>query len=79
MRQTILFAMSEVMQVAGIDVQTATSAEDALSKIQGIDVVVIDFAMPGRDGLEQRERPVSIRRGDGLSGSCRRARIDGPP
>src|SRR5262249_10795160 len=50
--EAIRFALSEVMEVAGIEVRTASSAEDALTKIEGVDVVVTDFAMPGRNGLE---------------------------
>ena len=50
--EAIRFALSEVMELHGIEVQTAASADEALGKIEGADVVVTDYAMPGRSGLE---------------------------
>jgi two-component system response regulator AtoC len=50
--EAIRFALSEVMEVSGIEVRTAGSAHEALTKIDGADVVVTDYAMPGGNGLE---------------------------
>jgi DNA-binding NtrC family response regulator len=49
------FALSEVMEQNGIDVVEAASTEEALSHVDGVDVVVTDFAMPGRNGLDLLE------------------------
>jgi two-component system response regulator AtoC len=46
------FALSEIMEENGIDVVCAASTDEALKHIEGVDVVVTDFAMPGRTGLE---------------------------
>ena len=46
------FALSEIMEENGIDVVCAASTDEALKHIEGVDVVVTDFAMPGRNGLE---------------------------
>jgi DNA-binding NtrC family response regulator len=50
--EAIRFALSEVMEVSGIEVRTAAGTDEALTKIEGADVVVTDYAMPGRNGLE---------------------------
>jgi len=45
--------MAERMEVRGMDVTTATSAEDALKMVQteSYDAVIIDFLMPEMDGF----------------------------
>lgn len=45
--------MSERMKARGIDVVTCTSAEDALKMIksEAFDAVILDFMMPGMDGM----------------------------
>lgn len=49
------FALSEIMEQHGIDVVEAGSTDEALSHVDGVDVVVTDFAMPGRNGLDLLE------------------------
>jgi DNA-binding NtrC family response regulator len=53
--EAILFALSEVLDGTGIEIQTARSVEEAQGKLEGVDVVVTDYAMPGRTGLELLE------------------------
>jgi two-component system response regulator AtoC len=48
----VRFALSEVLDGIGVEVLTAGSSEEALPQIEGADVVVTDFAMPGKSGLE---------------------------
>jgi DNA-binding NtrC family response regulator len=50
--EAMRFALSEIMEESGIEVVCAGSTEQALQHIDGVDVVVTDFAMPGRSGLE---------------------------
>ena len=50
--EAMRFALSEIMEENGIQVISAGSTEQALQQIEGVDVVVTDFAMPGRNGLE---------------------------
>jgi two-component system response regulator MprA len=49
----LLRALRRVLTVHGFDVETATSGEDAMSKVgrSAIDLVVLDVMMPGPDGL----------------------------
>ena len=49
-----LKTLSERMRARGMDVSTAESAKDALSKVEKgtFDAVVLDLQMPGMDGLE---------------------------
>src|SRR6185369_16367177 len=49
------FALSEIMEQNGIEVVEAASTEEALNHVDGVDVVVTDFAMPGRTGLDLLE------------------------
>jgi len=46
------FALSEVLDGFGVEVLTAGSTEEALPLIEGVDVVVTDYAMPGKTGLD---------------------------
>jgi two-component system response regulator AtoC len=46
------FALSEIMEENGLEVVCAASSDEALRHVDGVDVVVTDFAMPGRTGLE---------------------------
>jgi len=46
------FALSEIMEENGLEVVCAASAGEALRHVDGVDVVVTDFAMPGKTGLE---------------------------
>ena len=51
--QDLLETMAERMRLLGIDVSTTTSPWDAIKKVgmEPYDVIVIDFMMPGMDGL----------------------------
>jgi DNA-binding NtrC family response regulator len=49
--EAMRYALSEIMDAAGIQVITAASTDEALQHIDGVDVVVTDFAMPGKNGL----------------------------
>ena len=52
--EDFLEIMSERMKTRGMEVITATSAEDALERIEKdtFDAIVLDFMMPGMDGLQ---------------------------
>jgi CheY-like chemotaxis protein len=45
--------VAEILQGAGFEVTTASSGEDALSRMRQheFDVVLMDIRMPGRDGI----------------------------
>jgi two-component system response regulator AtoC len=47
----VLFALSELMEASGTAALTAASGEEALERLDGVDVVVTDLAMPGMNGL----------------------------
>jgi DNA-binding NtrC family response regulator len=51
----IRFALSVLMEGTGIEVVTAESAEEALTRLDGVDVVVTDLEMPGKSGLDLLE------------------------
>ena len=46
--------LSERLEVRGLQVTSVTSGEDALARVeeQNFDVIVVDLAMPGIDGLD---------------------------
>ena len=48
----VRFALSEVLTDRGYRVVTAGSGAQALTMLDGVDVVVTDLSMPGMDGLE---------------------------
>ena len=49
--------LAERMKTRGMDVTTATSAKEALKKVEdeSFDAIVLDLMMPGMDGLEAFE------------------------
>jgi DNA-binding NtrC family response regulator len=53
-----LEAMSERMRIRGMEVTTAASAIEALEKIErdSFDAIILDFQMPGMDGMEVLKR-----------------------
>ena len=55
--EDFLEIMSERMVSRGMEVATATSAEDALKRIEkeSFDAIVLDFMMPEMDGLQTLE------------------------
>jgi len=48
----VRFALTEVLSERGHRVIAAASGQEALGKLDGVDVVVTDLVMPGMDGLE---------------------------
>src|ERR1700755_1250920 len=46
------FLMQEILEGHGLEVVSCESPIDALELIDGVDVVVSDYAMPEMDGLE---------------------------
>jgi len=51
---TVTYALSEVLDAH--DTVVASSGEEALGRLDGVDVVVTDLSMPGMDGLELLRR-----------------------
>lgn len=52
--ELFLKLLSERLEVRGLQVTSVTSGEDALARVeeQNFDVIVVDLAMPGIDGLD---------------------------
>jgi CheY-like chemotaxis protein len=48
----VRFALSELLTDRGHRVVCAASGAEALTRLEGVDVVVTDLVMPGMDGLE---------------------------
>lgn len=48
----VRFTVGEVLRDAGFEVIEAESVQTALGRLTGVDVVVSDLVMPGRNGLE---------------------------
>ena len=53
-----LATLAERLETRGMKVNTATSGEDAVAKVddQSFDLIILDLAMPGIDGLETLKR-----------------------
>jgi len=53
-----LTTLAERLETRGLKVNTASSGEDAVAKVdnQSFDLIVLDLAMPGIDGLETLKR-----------------------
>ncbi|HEY4177317.1 MAG TPA: sigma-54 dependent transcriptional regulator [Kofleriaceae bacterium] len=50
------FAMQQVLEDHGLEVVTVDSAAAAVNALDGIDVIISDYAMPDMDGMELLER-----------------------
>ena len=53
-----LATLAERLETRGMKVNTATSGEDAVARAEGegFDLIILDLAMPGIDGLETLKR-----------------------
>lgn len=53
-----LATLAERLEIRGLKVNTVTSGEQAVAKAEkeGFDLIVLDLAMPGMDGLETLKR-----------------------
>ncbi len=49
--QAVLFALGELLETSGHEVVAVRAAEPALAALDGVDVVIADYSMPGMDGL----------------------------
>ena len=56
----LLFALSEVLEAQGHQVVTAESGQEALGRLDDVDVVVTDLAMPGMSGLELLDQVLAV-------------------
>ena len=60
--ESFVEALGKRLNARGLKVETSNSGEDALAKAkrQAFDVIVLDLAMPGMDGIETLKRLRSI-------------------
>jgi len=60
--EDFLTALSQRLELRGLQVRTATSGEAAIAKIheEEFDLIVLDLAMPGIDGIETLRKIKSI-------------------
>ena len=49
---TLLFTLSRLLKSRGIEAVLAHSAKEALTKLEGVDAVMTDYAMPEMDGVQ---------------------------
>jgi DNA-binding NtrC family response regulator len=56
----VRFALSELLEAQGLQVVTAASGEEALSRLDDADAVVSDLAMPGMSGLDLLDRVLAL-------------------
>jgi DNA-binding NtrC family response regulator len=56
--EDFLTTLAERLEIRGLTVSTVTKGEDALVKVdeQKFDLIILDLAMPGIDGLETLKR-----------------------
>jgi DNA-binding NtrC family response regulator len=56
--EQFLKVLSQRMEGRGMKVDTSTSGEDALKKVEGkdFDAIILDLAMPGMSGIETLKR-----------------------
>lgn len=56
--EQFLEALSQRLKARGLKVDTVTSGEDALKRVEdhNFDAIVVDLAMPGIDGIETLKR-----------------------
>ncbi|RLF48057.1 MAG: hypothetical protein DRN29_00725 [Thermoplasmata archaeon] len=50
--ESILDAAKTALEVYGYEVEVASSGEECLEKLEGVDMVFLDIKMPGMDGIE---------------------------
>lgn len=60
--EDFLKTLSDRLEIRGLKVNTASSGEDAVSKVekQEFDAIILDLSMPGIDGIETIERIKAI-------------------
>lgn len=60
--EDFLQTLSDRLKIRGLQVSTASSGEDAVSKVEKheYDAIVVDLSMPGIDGMETIERIKAI-------------------
>ena len=56
----VLFALSELLEAQGHNVVTAELGQEALGRLDEVDVVVSDLAMPGMSGLELLDQVLAV-------------------
>ena len=48
----LLFTLSKVLKARGVETVLAHSGKEALTKLEGVDAVMTDYAMPDMDGMQ---------------------------